>query len=132
MIPISESSWPDIGVRRSVSILRRRRYPGSQYADEGEYDIIYLYLQEKSSGEVRLRIPGRHNVLNALAAILVGLGLGLAFKTIGPSLKEFNGAKRRFHIRAHTDGVMLIDDYAHHPTEIRAVLDACGNCGING
>ncbi|MBI4974283.1 MAG: UDP-N-acetylmuramate dehydrogenase [Candidatus Omnitrophica bacterium] len=76
---------------------------------------------------MKLRIPAIHNILNSLAAILVGLNLGLKFKDITNSIKDFGGAKRRFHLRADVDGVMLIDDYAHHPTEIRAVLDACRN-----
>ncbi len=78
-------------------------------------------------GTVDLSIPGRHNVLNTLACILVGLKLGIGFKDIVRSIKDFDGAKRRFQLRADSDGVMLIDDYAHHPTEIRAVLDACNN-----
>ena len=76
---------------------------------------------------VELQIPGRHNVANGLAAILVGLALGLDFKKIARSIRGFTGAKRRFHLRADSGGVMLIDDYAHHPTEIRAVLAACRN-----
>ena len=78
-------------------------------------------------GRVFLRIPGRHNILNSLAAILVGLKMGIKFEDITNSIKDFTGTKRRFHLRADTGGVMLIDDYAHHPTEIRAVLDACRN-----
>ena len=83
----------------------------------------------KALGRVSLKIPGRHNVLNALACILVGLELGLKFKDIVRAIKDFEGAKRRFQLRADADGVILIDDYAHHPTEIRAVLDACRNWG---
>jgi len=78
-------------------------------------------------GTVELSIPGNHNILNALAAILAGLHAGLEFSGIAKSLKGFSGAKRRFQLKAEADGVMLIDDYAHHPTEIRAVLDACRN-----
>lgn len=83
--------------------------------------------KNKVLGTVNLNIPGRHNILNAMAAILVGLRIGLSFKEITRSIKDFDGAKRRFQLRADSGGVMLIDDYAHHPTEIRAVLDACGN-----
>jgi len=78
-------------------------------------------------GEVRLKIPGRHNILNVLATILVGLKLGLKFGDIAKSIKDFTGTKRRFQLRIEEGGAMLIDDYAHHPTEIRAVLDACRN-----
>jgi UDP-N-acetylmuramate--L-alanine ligase/UDP-N-acetylenolpyruvoylglucosamine reductase len=81
----------------------------------------------KKLGRVRLKIPGRHNVLNALAAIQVGLSCGLSFDKIAGSLSDFTGAKRRFQLRIDTLGVMLIEDYAHHPTEIRSVLAACRN-----
>ena len=81
----------------------------------------------KRLGRASLKIPGRHNILNALAAILVGLELGLKFKDIVSYIKDFHGAKRRFQLRADVGGVMLIDDYAHHPTEVRAVLDASRN-----
>lgn len=78
-------------------------------------------------GRVFLSIPGKHNILNSLAAIQVGLELGLPFERITQSIQGFTGTKRRFHLRADTGDIMLIDDYAHHPTEIRAVLEACKN-----
>ena len=76
-------------------------------------------------GRVFLSVPGMHNVLNSLAAVSVGLKAGLPFEKIAQSIRDFTGTKRRFHLRADSGGIMLIDDYAHHPTEIRAVLDAC-------
>ena len=88
------------------------------------FECVY---HKRAIGRVELRIPGRHNVLNALAAILTGLNIGIKFETIAASLKEFRGAKRRFQLKADSGGVMVIDDYAHHPTEIRAVIDACKN-----
>lgn len=84
-------------------------------------------FKNKALGEIRLKIPGRHNILNAMAAVLVGIELGLDIKSIAGSIKKFTGAKRRFQVRANIGGVILIEDYAHHPTEIRAVLDACSN-----
>lgn len=83
--------------------------------------------RNKELGTVELSIPGRHNVLNAMAAMLAGLDAGLSFKEIADGIRDFDGARRRFQLRADADGVMLIDDYAHHPTEIRAVLKACRN-----
>ncbi len=83
--------------------------------------------KKRQLGRVELAIPGSHNVLNALAAILVGLSLGLEFKDMRDVIKDFNGAERRFQLRSKRGGIMLIDDYAHHPTEIRAVLTACRN-----
>ncbi|MFA5144052.1 MAG: UDP-N-acetylmuramate--L-alanine ligase [Candidatus Omnitrophota bacterium] len=82
---------------------------------------------KKVLGRVSLSIPGAHNVLNAIAAILVGLEMGLGFDKIVGAIKDFAGAKRRFELRAHAGGVMLIEDYAHHPTEIRTVLAASRN-----
>lgn len=94
--------------------------------NEFKTSFVCIY-KGKVLGKVNLNIPGMHNVLNSLAAILVGLNLGLKFGDIANSIKGFCGTKRRFHLRADNGGVMLIDDYAHHPTEIRAVLDACRN-----
>lgn len=75
-------------------------------------------------GLARLRVPGEHNVRNALAAIIVGLDLGIDFLTIRQGLAEFGGMGRRFEIVGEVGGVTIIDDYAHHPTEIRATLAA--------
>ncbi len=75
-------------------------------------------------GEVRLRLPGRHNVLNALAAIAVGRELSIPFPTIARALAEFEGVVRRFETKGERRGVLVVDDYAHHPTEIAATLAA--------
>ena len=89
--------------------------------------VFTCVYKKKNMGEIILNIPGTHNVSNSLAAILVSLNLGIKFNIIAEALKCFNGAKRRFQLRSQTGDVMLIDDYAHHPTEIRAVLDTCRN-----
>ncbi|MBN1954620.1 MAG: UDP-N-acetylmuramate--L-alanine ligase [Anaerolineae bacterium] len=75
-------------------------------------------------GEVRLRVPGRHNVLNALAALAVSDHLGVPFPTSRSALANFRGANRRFETKGEVDGVTVVDDYAHHPTEIQATLEA--------
>jgi UDP-N-acetylmuramate--alanine ligase len=75
-------------------------------------------------GELRLHVPGRHNLLNALGATTVGLEVGLRFDRIAAGLAEFRGAERRFQMRGEAGGVMVIDDYGHHPTEIAAVIAA--------
>ena len=77
-----------------------------------------------SLGKVRLPLPGRHNVLNALAAIAVGRELSIPFPTIARALKDFTGVIRRFETKGERGGVLVIDDYAHHPTEIAATLAA--------
>jgi len=75
-------------------------------------------------GAIGLSVPGRHNLLNALATIAVGLELGLSFDRIAAGLREFHGAERRFDVRGEPNGILVVDDYGHHPTEIAAVLAA--------
>lgn len=75
-------------------------------------------------GRLRLRVPGRHNLLNALAAVTVGLEVGIPFDRIAAALEEFRGAERRFQLRGEARGVMVVDDYGHHPAEISAVIAA--------
>jgi len=75
-------------------------------------------------GTVRLRLPGRHNVANALAAIAAGRELLVPFDTIARALSAFTGVVRRFELKGERSGVLVVDDYAHHPTEIRATLAA--------
>ncbi len=75
-----------------------------------------------SLGSVRLSLPGRHNVLNALAAIAVGRELSVPFPTIARALAEFTGVVRRFETKGERGGVLVVDDYAHHPTEVSATL----------
>ncbi|MCK5327226.1 MAG: UDP-N-acetylmuramate--L-alanine ligase [Candidatus Latescibacteria bacterium] len=75
-------------------------------------------------GTVRLPNPGLHNVKNALAAIAVGLQLGVAFEEIQKALSTFAGVHRRFEIKGEVDGITVVDDYAHHPTEVAATLEA--------
>jgi UDP-N-acetylmuramate--alanine ligase len=75
-------------------------------------------------GILELEVPGRHNLQNALAAVAVGEFVGLDFNRVASALREFQGAERRFERHGEANGVMVIDDYGHHPTEIAAVLAA--------
>jgi len=77
-----------------------------------------------SLGNVHLRLPGRHNVSNALAAVAVGRELSIPFPQIAHALSEFTGVVRRFETKGERAGVLVVDDYAHHPTEIAATLAA--------
>jgi UDP-N-acetylmuramate--alanine ligase len=79
---------------------------------------------EETLGQLRLAVAGRHNLQNALAAIAVGLELGVPFGTAAEGLAAFAGAERRFERKGAAAGVEVFDDYAHHPTEIAAVLRA--------
>ena len=78
----------------------------------------------KDLGEISLLVPGIHNVKNCLAALCVGLELEIPFEKMKKALSEFKGVSRRFEIKGEIDRVMIADDYAHHPTEIKATLKA--------
>jgi UDP-N-acetylmuramate--alanine ligase len=84
----------------------------------------------KSLGEFLLRVPGIHNVRNATAAIAIGIGLDITPDKIRAALAEFRGVDRRFQLKGKANGVSVIDDYGHHPTEIRATLAAAKQCGF--
>ena len=91
------------------------------------FQVVY---RERNLGEFELRVPGAHNVSNATAAIAVGVGLDLPLEEIRQALAGFSGVDRRFQIVGTANGVTVIDDYGHHPTEIRATLAAARQCGF--
>ena len=79
---------------------------------------------DKLLGKIQLTIHGRHNVLNALATIAAALEVGVSFAKIAEGLSQFHGAKRRFQVKGRIKNILVVDDYAHHPTEIAATLKA--------
>ena len=81
-------------------------------------------------GEFRLRVPGEHNALNATAAIAVGVGLDVTLDNIRGALEQFSGVDRRFQVKGRVNGITVVDDYGHHPTEIKATLSAARQCGF--
>ncbi|MDH4101586.1 MAG: UDP-N-acetylmuramate--L-alanine ligase, partial [Nitrospirota bacterium] len=83
-----------------------------------------VWVNKSRLGSVSLNLPGEHNVYNALAAVTVGRELEIDFKDIKAGLEGFTGVERRFHLRGTAAGVMVVDDYGHHPEEIKAVLRA--------
>lgn len=85
------------------------------------FDVFYM---NKKLGNVCIKIPGKHNVLNSLAAIGVGIWLGIPFALISKAINSFNGVGRRLEIKGEKNGITVIDDYGHHPTEIKATLKA--------
>jgi UDP-N-acetylmuramate--alanine ligase len=89
-----------------------------------------VHYRGKPLGDFQLRVPGEHNVRNATAAIAVGVGLGLPIGKIQEALERFNGVDRRFQVRGRVNDVTVIDDYGHHPTEIRATLAGARLCGF--
>ena len=89
---------------------------------------FHLQLNDRDLGCFRLHVPGAHNMLNATAAVAVALELDIPLETIREALAEFRGVDRRFQVRGAARGVTVIDDYGHHPTEIRATLAAARAC----
>jgi UDP-N-acetylmuramate--alanine ligase len=80
--------------------------------------------RDERLGEIELQVPGLHNVRNALAAVAVGLELEIEFDKVRSGMQQFTGVRRRFEKVGEVNDIVVIDDYAHHPTEIRATIDA--------
>jgi len=95
---------------------------------EARGSFYEVWEQEGLLGTVRLRVPGLHHIRNSLAAIAVGLELGMPFEEIKSGLEEYDGVGRRFEILLDSEMITVVDDYAHHPTEIQATLKAARMC----
>jgi UDP-N-acetylmuramate--alanine ligase len=106
--------YPDTGADYTVTNI--------DYRADGTTALVWE--RGKALGVLNLGLLGRHNLSNALAAVAVGRLLGLEFGEIAKGLASFEGARRRFEFRGEVDGITFIDDYAHHPSEIRATLAA--------
>lgn len=89
------------------------------------FEVIY---QDRSLGRVVVGIPGSHNVLNAMAAILVGLELDIPMEDIKRGLRNLGGLARRFQVKGEKEGILVMDDYGHHPSEIVATLETARGC----
>ncbi|MBQ6661187.1 MAG: UDP-N-acetylmuramate--L-alanine ligase [Lachnospiraceae bacterium] len=87
-----------------------------------------LYIRGVNAGRIKLSVPGEHNVSNSLAAIAEAYGLGVDPESMKKALLAFKGTHRRFETKGYRDGVRVVDDYAHHPTEIKATLKAAQDC----
>jgi UDP-N-acetylmuramate--alanine ligase len=98
--------------------------------EHGPLIRFQVTYKEKDLGEFTLHVPGTHNVLNATAAIAVGTALDIPAEQIRSGLDGFRGVDRRFQLKGKAAGVSVIDDYGHHPTEIRATLAAARQCGF--
>jgi len=98
--------------------------------EHGPLVRFQVTYKEKDLGEFTLHVPGVHNVLNATAAIAVGTVLDIPAEQIRTALDGFRGVDRRFQLKGAAAGVSVIDDYGHHPTEIRATLAAARQCGF--
>ncbi len=98
-------------------------------AESGSHATFEVNFRGLVLGPFHLHVPGRHNLLNATAAVAIGVQLGLTPEAIATGLRSFRGVDRRFQTRGTARGVTVVDDYGHHPTEVRATLQAARECG---
>ena len=112
----------------ATSLQGRNNGKGTASNRPNSFSVSY---RRADLGEFRLYVPGMHNVLNATAAIAVGIGLDVPVAHIREALENFRGVDRRFQLRGEAGGIAVIDDYGHHPTEIKATLAAARQCGYH-
>ncbi|MBR3722028.1 MAG: UDP-N-acetylmuramate--L-alanine ligase [Selenomonadaceae bacterium] len=108
----------------SYGISSQADYMAKNIAMENAGEAFDLFVKGEFKTRVKLNLPGKHNVLNALATIAVGNIIGVSPEEMAKGLTTFHGAKRRFETKGRKDGVWVLDDYAHHPTEIAMTLKA--------
>lgn len=108
----------------SYAIDHEADYQAANIRTNTEGTVFEVVHRGEKLGEVRLSVPGRHNVLNAMAAIVTGVELGQTVAAMAEGLSMFHGAKRRFQTKGRIDNIWVVDDYAHHPTEIATTLKA--------
>jgi len=118
MIPQVEKRVVSYGIESGADVTARRlEFSGAA----SSFEVLH---RGRLLGPITLQVPGRHNVANALAAVAVGTDLDITFSLIQQALAGFSGVQRRFQIRGEARGVLVVDDYGHHPAEIRATLAA--------
>ena len=120
---------------RSILPMIERRVITYGFSEEADFRAVPVLVKENTSefqvfhhgvnlGTVKLNVPGTHNIVNSMAAIAVASQLGVSFDTARDSLSRFRGADRRFQMKANARDILIVDDYAHHPSEIEATLNA--------
>jgi UDP-N-acetylmuramate--alanine ligase len=130
LFPLIQRRIVTYGTRRGSDFhikVGKSTFDSAEQRPTSHFHVTYA---ERALGEFRLQVPGVHNVLNATAAIAVGIGLDIKADDIRHALENFRGVDRRFQLRGKAAGVSVIDDYGHHPTEIHATLAAARQCGF--
>jgi len=113
---------------RTYGLTAQADFQAREVIQNGLSSQYRLYSAGKDWGEIRFKLPGLHNVYNSLAAIAVGFELEVPFNRIQEAFDCLEGVQRRFQVRGEYRGVTVLDDYGHHPTEIRATLNAVRGC----
>lgn len=122
------------GVKQLLAEIGRKDLKVVTYGAGGEFSYSHLSIRASQSsariarngsvlGELSLTIPGEHNVMNAIAALAAGLELGAGISPLMEGLHNFSGARRRFEVKGEVAGITVVDDYGHHPTEVRVTLE---------
>ncbi len=125
----------DNEANRSILPQIERKIVTYGFSEEADFRAVPIYMKEFSSefqvhhhgmnlGALQLNVPGTHSIVNSLAALAVASELGISFDTARKSLATFHGVDRRFQLKAQGNDILIIDDYAHHPSEIEATLNA--------
>jgi UDP-N-acetylmuramate--alanine ligase len=134
LLPEAQRRTVTYGTKRGSDFLIKLGETGASFRTEGgesrPLSRFRVSYRKKDLGEFTLHVPGVHNILNATAAIAVGVGLDVRVEGIRAALDQFRGVDRRFQLRGRVAGVSVIDDYGHHPTEIKATLAAARQCGF--
>src|SRR5579864_3965963 len=131
LLPEVQRRTVTYGTRRGSDFLIKPEVTKREGAgDSRPYSRFRVTFQKGDLGEFTLHVPGLHNILDATAAIAVGVGLDVDIEAIRAGLDQFRGVDRRFQLRGRAAGVSVIDDYGHHPTEIKATLAAARQCGF--
>ena len=126
------------GIRPDIRVIRY-----GAMSDENDFQLSRIHLAEGSSlarvthkgkvlGELELSIPGEHNLLNATAALAAASALGTSLPLILAGLSEFSGSRRRFELKGSVQGIRVVDDYGHHPTEVRVTLETARRYAAGG
>lgn len=106
-------------------------YSAKNIRTKGLRTVADIFFEGNKLGQLELNVPGMHNISNAMAAIVVGRIAGLDFEAIAKALKDFSGVHRRFELLGNVSGINVVDDYAHHPTEVKATLRAAQQTEAN-
>ena len=129
LLPQAQRRVVTYGTRRGSDFHIRAHESERTSGATAHINSFHVSYRGDNLGDFRLHVPGLHNVLNATAAIAVGVGLDIKADDIRTALENFSGVDRRFQLKGTAAGVAVIDDYGHHPTEIRATLAAAKQCG---
>ena len=130
LLPAVRRRTVTYGTREGSDFLITDMRSGTAVEGQLATSAFRVQYHGKDLGEFHLHVPGEHNVRNATAAIAVGIGLDIPVEKIRAGLEKFNGVDRRFQLKGRANAVTVIDDYGHHPTEIRATLAAARECGF--